>query len=142
MLAEIAAVIDFCMTYSLWTVARIERSEIRGSFAVESRVSLRSTQATGSAPGPRQRIHPAVHALLGVGDVLFGEPVLGLDLVDRIDRAQEVALIPKRNGGIDAHAAFELGVGRRPLPVARGHALGRHEGLAAAAGDRVQNIGA
>src|SRR5580693_5450791 len=34
MLAAIAAVIDFCMTYSLWTVARIERSEIRGSLAV------------------------------------------------------------------------------------------------------------
>jgi hypothetical protein len=46
MLAAIAAVIDFCMTYSLWTVARIERSEIRGSLAAESWVSLRSTQAT------------------------------------------------------------------------------------------------
>src|SRR5215831_10899682 len=86
-----------------------------------------------SAPGAGERVHPADHARARVLDVLLAEEVLGLHLVDRIDRPQEVALVAERHGGIDAHAAFELGVRRRPLLAAGGHALGRHEGLAATA---------
>src|SRR5215831_12263686 len=79
--------------------------------------------AAFSPPGSRQRMHPAVHARLGVLDVLLGEEVLRSHLVDRIDRAQEVALVAERHCRIDAHAAFELGVRRGPLLLACGHAL-------------------
>src|SRR5579864_4182525 len=86
----------------------------------------------------RQRMHPAVHALLGVGDVILGEPVLGLDPVDWIDRPQKVTLVSERHGGIDAHAAFEARIRRGPLLPTRGHAFCRHEGLATAAGNRIE----
>ena len=95
----------------------------------------------GQRPVRASELHPADHARLGVVDVLLGEEVLRLHLVDRIDRPQEVALVAERHRGIDAHAALEARVRRGPLLVARGHALGRHEGLAAAAGDRIEDVG-
>src|SRR5581483_9474723 len=39
----------------------------------------------------RERMHPALHARLGVLDVLVAEPFLEIDLVDRINRPHEVA---------------------------------------------------
>src|SRR6516165_11440454 len=93
-------------------------------------------------PASCQRMHPALHALLGVGDVVLGEEILRPHLVDRLDRAEKVALVAERHGGIDAHAAFELGVRRCPLLLTRRHALSRHEGLAAAARNRIENVGA
>src|SRR5712671_3009127 len=95
-----------------------------------------------SPPRSRQRMHPALHAGFRVLDVLLGEEILRLDAIDRIDRPQEVLLVAERHRRIDTHAALELGVRGRPLLVARSHALGRHEGLAAAAGDRIENVGA
>src|SRR5215211_823736 len=59
-----------------------------------------------SPPRARQRMHPALHARLGVLDVLLGEKVFGPHLIDRIDRPQEVALVAERHRRIDAHAAF------------------------------------
>src|SRR5262249_55037150 len=76
-----------------------------------------------SPPRTRERMLPAEHARLGVLDVLLGKEVLRSHLVDRIDRAQEVALVAERHCRIDAHAAFELGVRRSPLLLACGHAL-------------------
>ena len=51
-------------------------------------------------------------------------------------------LITKGDRGVDAHAAFELRVRSGPLPIACGHAFGRHKGLAAAAGNGIEDIGA
>src|SRR5215204_5921680 len=108
-----------------------------------SRLSLRSAGTrTSSPPRARQRMHPALHARFRVLDVLLGEEIFGLHLIDRIDRSQEVALITEGHCRIDAHAAFELRVRGGPLLVAGGHTLGRHESLAAAAGDRIENVGA
>src|SRR5262249_59879469 len=86
-------------------------------------------------PCPRQRVHPTLHARAGVLDVRLREEILGLDLVDGVDRPQEVALIAERHGGIDPHAALELRVRGGPLLLAGGHALGWHERLAATARD-------
>src|SRR5919198_4846281 len=93
-----------------------------------------------SAAGTRQRMHPAGHACLRVFDILPGEEVFRLDLVDRIDRTHEVALIAEGHGGIDAHTALELGVRCRPLLVAGGQAVVRDESLAAAAWNWVVNV--
>src|SRR5262249_2934137 len=100
------------------------------------------TNAEPSSPAARQRMYPALHARARVLDVLPSEEVLGLYLVDRIDRPQKIALVAERHGGIDAHAALELGVRGGPLLVGCGHALGRHEGLAAPTRDRVEDVGA
>src|SRR6266511_3575094 len=116
------------------------RNNVRSKNRSGGAALTQPTEASSSAAG--ERVDPADHARLGVLDILLGEEVLGLDLVDRIDRPQEVALVTERYRGIDAHAALELRVRRGPLLVARGHALGRHEGLAAAARDRVEDVGA
>src|SRR6266851_9005624 len=59
-----------------------------------------------SPPAAGERVDPADHARLGVLDVLLGEEVLRLDLVHRINRPQEVALVTERHRRIDAHAAL------------------------------------
>ena len=119
---------------------RRDRARRQGGQGRQHQGGVRSGR--GLPPRPRQRMHPALHARLGVLDVLLGEELLRLHLVDRIDRPQEVALVAERHRGIDAHAALELRVRRGPLLVARGHALGRHEGLAAPARDRIEDVGA
>src|SRR3974390_3028221 len=88
-----------------------------------------------------ERGHPSVHPRFGVRDILRAEEVLRLHAIDRVDRPQEVAFVAERHRRIDAHAAFELRVRCGPLLVAGCHALGRHEGLPASAGDRIQNVG-
>src|SRR6476619_2980392 len=95
-----------------------------------------------SAPGAGERVDPPDHARARVLDVLPAEEVLRLDPIDRIHRTQEVALVAEWYRGIDAHAAFEIGIRGRPLLLPRGHAFGRHEGLTAAAGNRVEDVGA
>ena len=52
----------------------------------------------------------------------------------------EVLLVAEGHGGINAHAALEARVGGRPLLLAGGHALLRLEGLADAAGQRVDDV--
>src|SRR2546423_1375387 len=100
------------------------------------------TMLPGSAPGAGERVDPSDHARACVLDVLPAEEVLRLDPIDRIDRTQEVALVAERYRGIDAHAALEIGIRGRPLLLPRGHAFGRHEGLTAAARNRVEDVGA
>src|SRR5262245_6722679 len=95
-----------------------------------------------SAPGAGERVDPSDHARARVLDVLPAEEVFRLDPIDGIDRTQEVALVAERYRGIDAHAALEIGVRGRPLLLPCGHALGRHEGLTAAARNRVEDVGA
>src|SRR5581483_3376165 len=68
--------------------------------------------------GARQGMHPALHAAFGVLNVLVAEPFFQIDSVDRINRTHEVALVAERHGGVDAHAAFEVGVRSGPLALA------------------------
>src|SRR5713226_4031940 len=83
---------------------------------------------------------PAVHTRLVVLDILIVEELLQLDSFDRIDRTHKIALIAKRNSGVDTHAAFEAGVGGGPFPFTGGHAFSGHEGLSASAGQRIDDV--
>src|ERR1700730_12433449 len=94
------------------TVVQIANSETANAVDTNPRMSL---PLCCLSPCPRQRMHPTLHAFLGVGDVLHGKEILRFHFVDGIDWPQEVALIAKWNGGIDAHAALELGVRGCPL---------------------------
>src|SRR6516225_1391572 len=95
----------------------------------------------GSLPaGSCQRMHPPRHARAGVLDVLLGKEVLRLNLVHRIDRPEEIALVAERHGGIDSHTAFELSVRGGPLLLTRRHALGRHESLTAPTRNGIENV--
>ncbi len=86
-------------------------------------------------------MHPALHAALGVLNIFISEPFFEVDSVDGINRAHKIALVTERNGGVDAHAALETGIRGRPFAFAGGHALGGHEGLAAPAGQRIDDVG-
>src|SRR6266567_8204305 len=94
-----------------------------------------------SAAGAGERQHPARHPRLHLLDLPRVEEILRLHAVHRIDRAVEILLVAERYGGVDSHAALELSVRRGPGFFARGHALGRHEGLPAPARDRVEDVG-
>src|SRR5260370_8405072 len=62
----------------------------RGSRAKEwSPLSRGRTDKATSPPGAGERVHPAHHARSRVLDILLAEEVLGLDPVDRIDRAEK-----------------------------------------------------
>src|SRR3984957_14372910 len=98
--------------------ACVERCEIWRKPCRLSLVSRRLVQIKALPASPRQRMDPALHALLGVFDVFCRKPVFRLHFINRIDWAQEVALVAKWYCGIDAHAAFELRIRRGPLPLA------------------------
>lgn len=55
-----------------------------------------------------QAVDPGFHALGDIGEVVVGEEVFRVHLVDRIDRAHEIAFVPMGHGRVDAHAAFEI----------------------------------
>src|SRR5581483_5922475 len=74
-------------------------------------------------------------------DVVVAEPLLEVDAVHGVDGAREVGFVAEGHGGVDAHAALEAGVRGGPVLLAGGHPLGGLEGLADAAGDRVQDFG-
>src|SRR4051812_29787407 len=56
-------------------------------------ISIPSAPSTASPTGSGQRMHPADHARAGVLDILLAEEILRLDAVDRIDRAEKIALV-------------------------------------------------
>jgi hypothetical protein len=82
-------------------------------------------------------------ARLRVGDVLLAEEVLGLDPVDR-DRPGAGSRSRSRTAPVASMPMppLETGVRGRSTASRRGHALGRHEGLAAPARDRIEDVGA
>src|SRR4029453_1162821 len=89
----------------------------------------------------RQGMHPTMHAAFGILNIFVREPFLEIDSIDWINGAHEVALVAEWYGGVDAHAAFEARVRRRPFLFAGGHTLGRHESLPAAARQRIDDVG-
>src|ERR687897_231433 len=86
-------------------------------------------------------MYPALHTRLGILDVLVVEPFLEIYFSHRINRPHKVALVTKRNSGVDAHAALKHGIGGVPFPLPSSHTLGRHEGLSAAAREGIDNVG-
>src|SRR6185437_12361183 len=105
------------------------------------KTSSKAPSSSGSTAGFRQQLSPSGQAAGYVGDLLFGEEVRELDAIHRINGPHEVLFVAIRNGGIDAHAALVTRIGRRPFAIARRHALGRHECLAAAARRRIEDVG-
>src|SRR3970040_604904 len=95
---------------------------------------------SGLSAGARQREHPTMHAAFRVLNVFVREPFFAIHPFDRINTTHEIVLVTERNRSIDAHAAFEIGVRRGPFALAGRHAFGGHEGLAAAARQRIDNI--
>src|SRR5437870_11076340 len=83
---------------------------------------------------------PATHPRLRVLNVLVTEPFFQVNFIHRVDWTHKIALITKRNGGIDAHAALEHRIGRGPFSFTGSHALGRHEGLAAPTRQRIDDV--
>src|ERR1700683_203607 len=75
-------------------VEQIANSETANAVETNPRMSLLPCCLS---PCPRQRMHPTLHAFLGVGDVLCGKEIFRPHFVDGIDRPQEVALIAKWN---------------------------------------------
>src|SRR5262249_6683763 len=98
------------------TVARMGAAKC-GEASPDIASLIRATNS-GSSPRAGERMDPAGHTRARVLDISFGEEVLRLHSIDRIDRPQKVAFVAERHGGIDAHAALEHGVGGGPLLVA------------------------
>src|SRR3990172_4838400 len=91
--------------------------------------------------GPGQRVDPTSHPGFRVLNIFVAEEFFEVDSIDRIDRAHKVVLVAEGNGGVDAHAALKRSVGGGPLLLPGRHSLGRHEGLAASAWERVDDVG-
>src|SRR5512144_182031 len=90
--------------------------------------------------GASERVHPALHPAFRILNIFITEPFFQIDSVDRINGPHKIALVAEWYGGIDAHTAFEHGVGGGPFALACGHAFGRHKCLAAAAWKRIDNV--
>src|SRR6266511_2875661 len=101
-----------------------------------------SSALIGLTPRARQDLRPGLrlHERLAHRDLVLTEPLVLLDLVDRLHRPHAVVLVPERHGRVDRHAALEARVHRGPLRAARGEALRRDEGLARASGHWVEDV--
>src|SRR5574341_2452355 len=121
------------------SASRRPASQPRRSVASTTRQAL----STAAQLSPRlcQGENPTGHARLHLRDLPRIEEVLRLDAVHRVNRAVEVLLVAERHGGIDSHAAFEKRVRGGPRFLAGRQSLGGHEVLAAAAWDRIEDVG-
>src|SRR5207253_5199534 len=88
-------------------------------------------------PGTGQHFYPAPHPLPGFRDLCWGKELVWIDSVDGIHGTLEILFVAEGDGGVDAHPPFESGVGRGPLFFSGRHSLGRLEGLAGPARERL-----
>src|SRR5690349_20821633 len=101
---------------------------------------MKKIAAGNLSTGASERVHPTLHPALRILHIVITEPLFQIDSVDRLLWPHDIALVAERYGGIDAHPAFAHGLRRGPFALSRGHAFGRHERLAAAAGKRIDNV--
>src|SRR6267143_4075381 len=101
-----------------------------------------SRVASVLAAVPGEGLDPAVHDRLRARNLGVVEPLLRVDAIDRVDGPHEIVLVPVGHRRVDGHAALEARVHAGPLLVTGGEPLLRDEGLADAAEQRVEDVGA